>query len=90
MTPYQARFTKSIQNDLKKIKNNILILDRLQNKIKEVLQNPYHYKPLRNKLKNKRRVHVDSFVLIFEIIVKEKTVLVHLFRHHDIVYKQKE
>ncbi len=59
---------------------------RLKKKMVEILENPHHSKPLRNVLKNKRRVHIASFVLIFEIIEAEKKVVFHTFRHHDEAY----
>ncbi|MCH8157188.1 MAG: type II toxin-antitoxin system RelE/ParE family toxin, partial [Nitrospinae bacterium] len=45
-----------------------------------------HYKPLRNVLKNRRRTHIGSHVLIFEIREEEKTVLFHSLKHHDDAY----
>jgi len=49
-------------------------------------ENPHHYKPLRNVLKNKRRVHIGNFVLIFEILEEDKIVVFHTFKHHDEAY----
>lgn len=43
-------------------------------------------KPLRNVLKNRRRVHIGSFVLIYEIYGNEIRLLD--FDHHDRIYKK--
>ncbi len=51
------------------------------------MENPYLGKPLRNVLKNKRRVHIGPFVLIYEINEKEKEIVLLKFEHHDKVYK---
>jgi len=57
-------------------------------KISEVIQNPYHYKNLRNPLQHLRRVHIDkSFVLVFSVNKKEKRVLFEELDHHDRIYK---
>ncbi|MEW6238689.1 MAG: type II toxin-antitoxin system RelE/ParE family toxin [Candidatus Omnitrophota bacterium] len=61
-------------------------MERLKSKISEISKNPYHYKPLRYPLNNRRRTHLGSFVLIFEIDDEEKAIVFHSFRHHDDVY----
>jgi len=53
----------------------------------EIVANPFHYKPLRNVLKNKRRVKIGSFVLIFEIDETNKLIRFHSLKHHDYSYK---
>jgi len=38
-------------------------LQAINKKVNEILENPYHYKPLRAPMQNKRRVHISgSFV----------------------------
>lgn len=48
---------------------------------------PDHYKPLKAPLAGKRRVHVGSFVLLFEILEKKRVVRLLRLEHHDSVYK---
>ncbi len=61
----------------------------LKNKVKEIILNPTHYKPLRNELAGERRVHLlKSFVLIFEASENTKTVTLVYFGHHDEAYKR--
>ena len=88
MSNYQRLFKSEFLNDLKKIKSNFELQKRLEKRIQEILENPYHYKPLRNVLKNKRRTHIGSFVLLFEIDEASQLVSFHSFKHHDEVYKQ--
>lgn len=57
-------------------------------KLKQILENPHHFKPLRAPMQHLRRVHVGkSFVLIYSIDEKNKTVVVEDYAHHDEVYK---
>lgn len=87
MSKYAVQTTVDFDKDLKKIKADFALQKRLQNKIEEILENPFHYKPLRNILKNKRRTHLGNFVLIFEVRENEKAVLSHCFKHHDEAYR---
>jgi mRNA-degrading endonuclease RelE of RelBE toxin-antitoxin system len=75
-----------LKKNLKKIKSDFSLQKRLQNKVEEILECPHHYKNLRNVLKNRQRVHIGSFVLIFEVIRSERLVIFHRFKHHDEVY----
>lgn len=73
---------------LKLKKKNYKRLRTISKKIKQIRKNPYHFKPLRGKMKNRRRVHVDkSFVLVYEIDEEKRTVKVLDFEHHDKVYE---
>ena len=45
-----------------------------------------HFKNLRGELKGYKRVHIGSFVLIFE--VRGDTVIFERFIHHDKAYRQ--
>ncbi len=66
-------------------------LKKINNKIQEILLNPFHYKNLKNVMKGIRRVHIDShFVLIFEVNEKEKIVKFLDFDHHDKIYKSQK
>lgn len=81
---YKQEFTKPFLKDVKSIKKDKFLLNRLHKKIDEIIQNPEHYKPLSGPLKGKRRVHIGSYVLIFE--VKGDAVIFHAFKHHDYAY----
>ncbi len=84
---YSPDFLPSLERILKKLaKKNPQMHDAVRNKAKEILENPYHYKPLGNMMAGKRRVHVGSFVLVFSIDEDRKTVVFEDFAHHDNVY----
>lgn len=59
----------------------------LKKRIEKILAEPERGKPLRNVLRNYRRVHIDSFVLIYEISGQEVRLLD--FDHHDRIYKKR-
>jgi len=82
---YKIIFTPFFEKQLKKIKKkNIIMFNRPAKKIKEIRDNPGHYKPLKNELSGSRRAHLDPFVIIFE--VKENIIALHYVKHHDIAY----
>ncbi|MBI2624407.1 type II toxin-antitoxin system RelE/ParE family toxin [Candidatus Parcubacteria bacterium] len=53
--------------------------------IMKILREPNIGKPLRYSLKNRRRVHVGSFVLVYEFHAGELRFLD--FAHHDKIYQ---
>lgn len=67
----------------KKDKVSIAYIDK---KVKEILENPYHFKPLRSPMQNFRRVHIGNFVLIYSIDENKKTIILEKYEHHDKVY----
>ena len=69
-------------------KKDKITFEAINKKVNEILENPYHYKPLKAPLQNKRRVHISSsFVLIFKINEERKAVQLLEFEHHDKAYK---
>lgn len=60
--------------------------DYILKKIKEILENPYHFKPLRAPLQNYRSVHIGHYVLIYSIDESSKTVIIERYKHHDEAY----
>ena len=59
----------------------------INKKVKEIIKDPHRYKPLKAPMQHLRRVHVGgSFVLIFSIDEKRKTVILEEFAHHDEAY----
>ena len=46
-----------------------------------------HYKNLRYDMKDSKRVHVGSFVLIFQYDKKNDMINFDYFDHHDKIYK---
>ena len=68
-------------------KKDRVSFEYINKKITEIRENPYHFKPLRAPMQNFRRVHIGSFVLIYSIDERKKTVIIEKYEHHDIVYK---
>jgi YafQ family addiction module toxin component len=84
-----VEFSKEMERILEKLyRRNRKQFDIITDKIKEIRENPYHYKPLRHDMKGFRRVHIDkSFVLVFKIMEETKTVKIEDFDHHDNIYR---
>ena len=60
-------------------------LESIHRKIKQILDNPTHFKPLRGDMKGARRVHIHgSFVLTYE--VDGNIVRLLDYEHHDNIY----
>jgi len=82
--PYQEVLTRPFLNDVKDIKKDKNLLDRLNKKMDEIITNPEHYTPKRHNLKGKRAAHVGSYVIVYELQGQD---LVYLrFKHHDFTY----
>jgi mRNA-degrading endonuclease RelE of RelBE toxin-antitoxin system len=81
---YQEILSKPFLNDIKDIKKDKILLERLHKKIDEILKNPEHYPVKKYELKGKRAAHIGSFVVVFEI--KDNEVIFLKFKHHDYAY----
>ena len=86
---YRLEVKEKLDKKLKKLqKKDKEMLRIIDTKLRDILDDPYRFKPLRKPLQNKRRVHIGgSFVLIYEINEKERIVTLLDFDHHDNVYK---
>ena len=81
----KIELSKETRKKLRKINKKDPILGmRIKKKILEIKHSPKHFKPLKNKMKGLRRVHIDPFVIIFEI--KFLKVIIHYIKHHDEAY----
>lgn len=85
---YNLEKSELIDRKLRKLgKKNKKQLQIIGKKVKQILENPHHFKPLRGDMKGSRRVHIDkSFVLVFEIDEKIRTVRLLDYDHHDMIY----
>jgi YafQ family addiction module toxin component len=86
---YKLSVKESLDRKLKELgKKDRELLLLIDKKVKEILQDPFRFKPLKKPLQNKRRVHVGgSFVLIYEINEEKSIVTLVDFDHHDNIYK---
>lgn len=87
---YAYEITPSLQRTLNKLfKKDKKTYEAVMSKIKEILLNPQHYKPLKYDLAGERRVHImKNFVLKFEIHELRQAVEFSFFGHHDEAYRR--
>jgi mRNA-degrading endonuclease RelE of RelBE toxin-antitoxin system len=69
-----------------RIKSDKNLFSRVEHQLLKIIREPMLGKPLRYSLKNRRRVHVGSFVLVYEFHGGELRFLG--FDHHDRIYKK--
>ena len=81
--------------NLQKILNKLSKKDKevyrqVLKKIEEVISSPdvERYKNLRYDMKDKKRVHVGHFVLVFRFVKEENRVEFLDFDHHDNIYSR--
>jgi len=72
---------------VKLAKKNPKQMNIIIKKVQQIIQKPYHFKPLRGDLHGARRVHIDSsFVLIYEIDENNRSIRILDYDHHDVIY----
>ena len=86
---YKLDVPEKLDRIFKKLsKKDKLSLEIINIKIKNILENPYQFKPLRGEMAGIRRVHIGkSFVLTYEILENEKTIRILDYDHHDKIFK---
>jgi len=87
--PYNYKTSKNLDRILDKLfKKDKSLYEQVMKKIEEVIKSLdiEHYKNLKYNLKNKKRVHVGHFVLIFQFNKTTNTILFDDFDHHDKIY----
>jgi mRNA interferase RelE/StbE/toxin YoeB len=85
---YSLELSKQADLKFKKLgKKQSKRMEMIEKKVKQIVEDPYRFKPLRGNMHGIRRVHIDkSFVLIYEIDEQRKYVRILDFEHHDRVY----
>jgi YafQ family addiction module toxin component len=61
-------------------------LEAIRKKVDQILFDPLQFKPLKHPLEGLWRVHIGSFVLIYEVSENPKTVRILKYKHHDDAY----
>jgi len=83
--PYSVELSEEFEKSITKLKKKDKVLfEKIQKKLLELIENPEHYKPLRNVLAGYRRIHIGSFVLIYTI--DGEIVRIVSLDHHDKAY----
>jgi len=80
----------SLQKILKKLsKRDRTLYESVLKKIEEIIHSVDvdHYKNLRHNMKDMKRVHVGSFILVFKYMHDENKIVFIDFDHHDKIYK---
>ena len=85
---YDLKVREDVERILLKLaKKDKISSTYISKKIKEIRQNPYHFKPLKKPLQNFWRVHIGNYVLVYSINQKTKTVIIEKYKHHDKIYR---
>ena len=85
---YSLEVVESVDKTFRKLrKKDSAQFDCLTKKVKEILENPHQFKPLKSPMQRMRRVHIGSFVLVYDIDEARKVVTLRRYEHHDSVYK---
>jgi len=85
------RFSKSLERTLGKLESKDKVLYwALLSKIEEIASSPDldNYKNLKYGLSNFKRIHINSFVLLFRYNPSEHLVYFVDFDHHDTIYER--
>lgn len=87
--PYTVIVSEKLDDEFRKIsRKDKLQFEIISRKIKEILEEPYKFKPLCGNMAGQRRVHIRNFVLTYEILENEKAVRLLDYDHHDSIYKK--
>jgi YafQ family addiction module toxin component len=62
-------------------------LEEINKKVQQILENPHQFKPLRFPMQHMKRIHIGSFVLIYDIDEDRKIVTIRRYEHHDEAYR---
>ena len=85
---YSSSDTETFSRKMRKLRRKDTVrFERIWKKIGEILRDPHHCKPLGNVMSGVLRVHIDPFVVTFEIDEEKKIVRFLDFDHHDKIYK---
>ena len=87
---YSFEIVPDLEDILKKLsKKDLFLYERVLKKIEEVIRTSdvEHYKNLRHDMKDRKRVHIGHFVLVFIFIKQENKIKFIDFDHHDKIYR---
>jgi YafQ family addiction module toxin component len=85
---YSLEVVEKVDRIFKKLrKKDSAQFEALSRKVNEILDNPQQFKPLRSPMQHMRRVHVGSYVLVYDVDDAREVVTIRRYEHHDTVYK---
>ncbi len=85
------RVSEHLQRVMRKLsKKDPVLHEQLLKKMDEIVQSTdiNHYKNLRYSMKDSKRVHVGSFVLIFQHNQAKDEISFDDFDHHNTIYRR--
>lgn len=88
--PHNYRTSRNLDRILERLlKKDKSLYEQLMSKIEEIINSSdiEHYKNLRYDMKDKKRVHIGHFVLVFKFNRTENLIEFDDFDHHDKIYK---
>ena len=84
---YRLEIEEEVLKAFKKLrKKDVKQLEAIRKKVDQILNDPLQFKPLRHPLEGLWRVHIGSFVLVYEVCHKTNTVRLLMYKHHDEAY----
>ena len=83
---FKIAYSVEFERAIRRWKKDRKLFHDVERQMAKILREPHIGKPLRYSLKNRRRVHVGSFVLIYEFHANELRFID--FVHNDRVYKK--
>jgi len=89
--PYNYKTSKNLDRILEKLlRKDKSTYEQVMKKIEEVINSSdvEHYKNLRYDMKEYKRVHIGSFVLVFKLNKISNLIEFNDFDHHDVIYKK--
>lgn len=85
------KLSEELERKLSKLsRKNKLLYDQILRKINDIIRSGdiEHYKNLRYNMKDSKRVHIGSFVLVFQYDKRKNMINFDDFDHHDKIYKK--
>jgi len=85
---YSLEIVEKVDRIFKKLrKKDSVQFEALFTKVNQIMENPQQFKPSKSPMQHMRRVHIGSFVLVYDIDEAKKVVTIRRYEHHDNVYK---
>ena len=86
---YSAELSPLAEERLVRLKRkNRVAFFAVENKVRQIQENPHRFKPLSGKMTGIMRVHIDSsFVLTYRINEQTRAVIILDYDHHDKIYR---
>ncbi|HIH49856.1 MAG: type II toxin-antitoxin system mRNA interferase toxin, RelE/StbE family [Candidatus Micrarchaeaceae archaeon] len=88
MVPYSLYTKDEVKKIFWKLRHkNPKQLQIIRNKIKQILEDPDRFKPLRSDMWGVRAVHIDRhFVLVYSINKEKQMVIIEDYDHHEAIF----